>query len=155
MDIFGIKQGVYDDQGEFNKHISSLSTLPDSKEQEHLFNHLYECLSILDNKSSSLLQFNSIISAVFAIFINSNIDVTPVLYVSSLGMSLLLVSCCLLLLVIRVHWSDTEEMQDLESHGKALLEVRGYRTVRYRLAWYLSMVSVFFLFASTCLRLVA
>ena len=126
---------------QIERHIEALSNLTSAKEHQELFDHLYSCLSILDSKCSSLLSFNSIIIAVFAIFMTSDLKLTGWIVVH-LGMVLILISALLLLSVIWVHWSTTDHLSNLEQHSVTLLQVRRSRTVRYRLAWYFSVFSL-------------
>jgi hypothetical protein len=122
-------------------HIRALSRMTAEHEHSAVFDHLYECLSILDSKSSSLLSFNSIIIAVFAIFTTETLAQVEWLIIS-VGMAAVLASAFLLLSVVWVHWSTTEDLGRLKSHGMVLLMVRRGRTVKYRLAWWLSVISM-------------
>jgi|SRR5689334_18248649 len=110
---------------------------------DKLFDHLYGCLTILDSKSSSLLGFNSIIIAVFAVFLagQTNLGVYGGVCVGA-GMAAVIVSCFLLLSVVWVHWSTTHDFANRDRHALNLLKVRRTRTLRYRLAWYFSVTSV-------------
>ncbi|MBA7604960.1 MAG: hypothetical protein GH143_07090 [Calditrichaeota bacterium] len=122
-------------------HIEALSEVVLSEKHKDVFDHLYSCLSILDAKSSSMLSFNSIIIAVFAIFMTGQLTLTERV-IANVGMAAILVSALLLLSVVWVHWSPTGDLVDAEQHGKQLLQVRNYRTVRYRIAWYLAVFSL-------------
>ncbi len=126
---------------ELQKHIAALGAMTAATEQQELFRHLYDCLSILDAKSTSLLSFNSIIIAVFAIFMASGPRGFPLIALQ-FGMAMILVSCLLLLSVVWVHWSTTANLEDRENHGLTLLDVRGSRTIKYRLAWYFSVAGM-------------
>jgi hypothetical protein len=116
-------------------HAQNLNKLLASNDQEAVFNHLYGSLSILDAKSASLLQFNSVLIAVFTIFITN--DRTPVLSygIGVIGILTTLFSCALLLEVVWVHWSTNEHMNTAEEHAAKLLQVRKERTILYRRAW--------------------
>lgn len=122
-------------------HIDVLSNVVLSEVHKDLFDHLYSCLSILDAKSQSMLGFNSIILAVFAIFMTRDLTTTQWI-VTNIGMAAILCSALLLLSVVWVHWSTTKDCADVNSHSKRLLEVRNSRTVRYRLAWILAVASL-------------
>jgi len=109
-----------------------------------LFEHLYGCLSILVSKSSSLLMFNSIIIAVYAIFVARGpqpLEWIPI----GIGMVTVLISCFLLLSVVWVHWSTTTDLYDADEHALTLLRVWLKRTIKYRLAWNLAEVALAFL----------
>jgi hypothetical protein len=130
---------------ELLQHLKALSDMKGDDGHRDIFDHLYGCLTILDDKSAALLSFNSIITAVFALFILSKEDMVLSVLLYG-GIVLLVMSCLLLLSVVWIHWSGTEELQDLDQHGLTLLRVRRTRTIRYRLAWFfstLSMVSLF------------
>ena len=123
------------------------------REHQQLFDHLYGCLSILDAKSSSLLSFNSIIIAVFAIFMTGELGRVEWIAIN-IGMASILVSCLLLLSVVWVHWSTTENLADLEKHALILLDVRRSRTIKYRLAWYFVVAALGDLSAFLVLRFI-
>ena len=135
-------------------HIESLTKVVLSEEQSDIFDHLYSCLSILDSKSSSMVSFNSIIIAVLAIFMTRTLTFPEWAFVN-LGMAFILVSALLLLSVVWVHWSTTQDMQNPQEHGHHLLQVRNSRTVRYRLAWYLAVLSLASLSAFLMIRFAA
>ena len=121
-------------------HINALRTMTESKEQK-LFEHLYTCLSILDTKSSSLLAFNSIISAVFAIFMLATLPRAQWI-ILNIGMASILVSSLLLLLVVLIHWSPPEDLDDLGRYKLVLLKLRSSRTFKYHMAWTFSFLAV-------------
>jgi hypothetical protein len=126
---------------ELRAHIRGLAHLTGRHDHQALFDHLYGCLSILDSKSASLLQFNSIICAVYAIFMVGSLT-RPAWMEIHLGMTFVLISSLLLLTVVWVHWSTTDHLENLEAHMLILLRVRRERTIKYRLAWYLSVLSL-------------
>lgn len=125
-------------------HVCALETMANASQHQSLFDHLYGCLSILDSKSSSLLSFNSIIIAVFAIFMTRELTLVGWMLVD-IGMASILASCFLLLSVVWVHWSTTDHLIDFKAHALTLLNVRRDRTLRYRLAWYLAVAALFLL----------
>ena len=127
------------------RHVKALGTMLSAQKHQAVFDHLYETLSILDSKSATLLQFNSVLIAVFAIYLQSNTFQWAWVW-ALLGLIVVLVSSCLLLLVVWVHWSSTEEMErDPDLHAYNLMQVRQERTVSYRLAWNFSVASVLIL----------
>lgn len=138
---------------ELGDHIVALKRMTNAHEHQAIFEHLYSCLSILDAKSSSLLTFNSIILAVFAIILPSTHGSSQWIAINT-GMVTVLVSSLLLLSVVWVHWSTTDDLQDLEHHALTLLDVRRFRTIKYRLAWYLAVAAVFSLCAFLLLRVI-
>jgi len=139
--MFRLYEQLPKDEKALHSHIAALSRMTEVREHQELFNHLYGCLSILDAKSSSLLAFNSIIMAVFAIFMTGVRSRAEWIAVN-LGMASILASCLLLLSVVWVHWSTTENLSDIEKHALLLLKVRRSRTIKYRLAWYLAVAAL-------------
>jgi hypothetical protein len=139
--VFELYSQLPKNKADLRKHIAALAAMTNVREHQELFNHLYDCLSILDAKSTSLLSFNSIITAVFAIFMASEPHGFESIAVH-LGMAMVLVSCFLLLSVVWVHWSTTANLEDRENHALILLEVRRTRTIKYRLAWYFSVAGM-------------
>ena len=124
-------------------HIDALKEIKDQDAHQKLFDHLYSCLSILDSKSASLLQFNSIIIAVFALFLTRENGLGLFGGISvGVGMAAVIISSLLLLSVAWVHWSTTEDFKNADGHAFNLLKVRIARTIKYRLAWYLAVTSV-------------
>lgn len=126
---------------DLQRHIAALAAMTNVHEHQALFNHLYDCLSILDAKSTSLLSFNSIIIAVFAIFMATDPHGFA-LFTVNFGMAMILVSCLLLLSVVWIHWSTTANLEDRDKHALILLDVRRSRTIKYRLAWYFSVAGM-------------
>lgn len=123
-------------------HIKALRSMTESKEQK-LFEHLYACLSILDTKSSSLLASNSIITAVFAIFMQMQTLLPRGQWITlNIGMALILLSSLLLLLVVLVRWSSPDELNNPERYTLALLKRRNSRTFIYQTAWAFSFLAV-------------
>jgi hypothetical protein len=136
---------------ELDEHVKALSGMTAAHSHEAVFDHLYGCLSILDSKSSSLLSFNSIIIAVFAIFMT--VELQGVEWVAIVtGMAMVLVSSFLLLSVVWVHWSTTDHLKDHAKHTVVLLDVRKERTVRYRLSWYFAVLAMVNLSAFLLIR---
>jgi hypothetical protein len=139
--VFELYSQLPRNQKELQRHIAALTAMTTAREHQALFDHLYECLSILDAKSASLLSFNSIIIAVFAIFLASE----PRGFswaVLNFGVAVILISCLLLLIVVWVHWSTTAQLQSREDHAIILLQVRSDRTFKYGLAWYFSVAGM-------------
>lgn len=122
-------------------HIDALSRIAASETHQELFQHLYGCLSILDAKAQSLLGFNSIILAVFAIFLTRPLSSSQAVAAHG-GMAIILLSSLLLLSIVWIHWSTTADLADADVHAQRLLSVRNRRTVRYRVAWLMSVVSL-------------
>ena len=131
---------------EMESHVAALSKTHTDPEHQVLFGHLYGCLSILDDKCASLLSFNSIVIAVFAIFMTTDITTTGFVIVN-IGMASVLLSSLLLMSVVWVHWSTTVDLANLHEHAVRLLAVRDSRTIRCRLAWWFSTLAIVILAA--------
>lgn len=124
-------------QSEVKAHTNALSQMAKDEEHKALFGHFYECLTILDGKSASLLSFNSIIIAVFAIFMAGAFTILEFV-ILNLGITLALIPSILLLFVVWIHWSTTADLSNLDQHAITLLKVRRTRTIKYRISWHFS-----------------
>jgi len=120
--------------------------MEESDEHKKVFEHLYGCLTVLDDKSSALLGFNSIIMAVFALFITGEKDGNLVALIPFFGIFSVMLSSLFLLFVVLIHWSSTKDFQDLDIHRLRLLDIRRDRTAKYWKAWWLSFTSIVLLF---------
>ena len=138
---FNIKEQLSTEEENKSQYIIGLVDTLKDQEQSLIFSHLYENLSILDSKSATLLQFNSVLIAIFTIFITSQILLIPY-FIGVLGVLTTLVSCNLLLQVVWVYWSTSETMSSTEVHALKLLEVRDERTILYRKSWNCSKLSL-------------
>jgi len=123
------------------EHCRALHELQGDPQLWREFAFWYDNLSILDAKSSSLLQFNSVILAAIAIiFALSQTGSVRYCLASVLGLSI--TSCLLCLAVAWIHWSATADLRDSEQQGLLLLQVRDRRTRLYRIAWWLAVLSL-------------
>lgn len=102
-----VREQLPETEEESRKYIENLANLLGDQQQEPLFDHLYENLSILDAKSASLLQFNSILLAVFAIFLTAEVSAFT-FYAALVGILATLFSSYFLLEVVWVHWSTAD-----------------------------------------------
>lgn len=114
---------------------------------EHEF--LYRNLTILDDKSSALLSFNSIVLAATAILLSSAHSIARVSFLVTL--LVIAVSSYLCLRVVWLHWSDADTLTDSERFWLDLLPVRDMRTRWYRAAWILAQCSIVSLVVSAVL----
>jgi hypothetical protein len=128
------------------EHIARLRQILDDESHKSLFDHLYASLSILDSKSASLLQFNSVLAAVFTLYVQGEKIPLSHYIVGVVGIIAALVSCYRLLTVLWVHWSTEDHMKTVEAHSDTLLRVRAERTLGYRIAWNWSKGAVLALF---------
>ena len=137
---------------ELKSHVAALGKMAGAEQHAKLFDHLYGCLSILDAKSASLLTFDGVVIAVFAVFMAGEMPMLSWIVVD-VGMVAILTSCFFLLSVVWIHWSTTDHLTDFEQHALTLLQVRRARTIKYRLAWYLSVFALVMLVVHLVLRL--
>lgn len=131
-----------------------MNSSDDRTAQRSLFEHMYYNLDILDSKTSTLLQFNAILIAVYG-FILPTEEISGAKFISSfhaIGVASALLAIILSLRVIWVHWSGVEDLEDEEQHILKLISVRNTRTIRYRRAWALSMISVLVLISELTLE---
>ena len=152
MRLFGIDSQLLDTDAERRAHIDALKKLDDEPDHARLFDFLYQNLSILDSKASTLLSFNSVVLAVVAIIMTGTQN-TGLNCFYFLSMLCLLVSCILCLCIVWIHWSTTDDMANIDQHASTLLKVRFKRTREYRIAWWLSLLSVLMLAVATLLRI--
>jgi len=160
LDRIGITTDLPLTEEERKDFIVRLLALNDSKDanrqnQKFLFDHFYMNLDVLDNKTNSIIQFVSVLMATntasVAYFLSN--DGKPFfekhhdliyLLIPSVVCSFLAVP--LLLAVEKVHWFSYDDLDVLNVHARRLLDVRNKRTIRYRLAWWLSIGSLTLLF---------
>ena len=129
-----LDQGICDNDEQRLEQLESVRSLQAAGgfQTEHEF--MYSSLSILDDKASALLTFNSIILAAIAIFLTSTDGVLgPYLFLAAFLTTG--ASCCLCLQVVRLHWSDTPSLAASERFWLDLTRIRDRRTRFYRAAW--------------------
>jgi hypothetical protein len=137
-------EGVYLGPGQV-EHIASIR-------ESTAHDYLYNCLSILDTKSSALLQYDGIVLA--AATLGVTLFPHPSLGNLFVILALLLsgVSSVLCLPVIWVYWTTTPEFSDEREEFIDLLGHRNRRTVYYRIAWLIAQAAVFFLVLGIIIR---
>ena len=125
-------------------HLDALVKTEAKEMHRDLFGHLYGSLTILDTKSASLLQFDSILIAVYSIYI---VTTKSELFATCLAIGIIFVilSTVILLNVVWVHWSTTDDLRNPAEHILNLLSVRNRRTVLYRASWYGAFIGVLLL----------
>jgi hypothetical protein len=146
------RQGVCGSDAERIRQMEELRTLYQKDSyREHSF--LYESLTILDVKATSLLTFNSIVLAAATVFfISSSSDVFRVLFLIAL---LTMTGSCLLCLgVAWIHWTETPSMEDERRFWVELSRLKDKRTLSYRWAWLLSVIGLVELLATVVAGLV-
>ena len=130
-------EGVYVGQGQL-EHTASIR-------ESTAHDYLYNCLSILDTKSSALLQYDGIIlaAATLAVTLSPRPSIGSLFVIISLVLSG--ISSVLCLPVIWVHWTTTREFANEDSEFLELLRHRNRRTLCYRTSWLIAQMAVFFL----------
>jgi len=116
-------------------------------------NLVYSDLSIIDNKTSSLMQLNAILIAVYSIvygnIIEGKFKAAPFeigLLVSSIF--LCLAAILLLMTCVYIRWEKYEAASDtIKDDLLWWINLRNSRTWRYRLAWCANVVSIFLFLA--------
>ncbi len=126
-----------------DEYVVALSRLVKSETHAKEFDHLYGNLTILDGKSASLLQYNSILIAVSSFNLTFDVDKVKgthaILFASFV---VVMLSAFILLSVVWVHWSTVIELRNEKWHLRRLIKLRDTRTVRFRMAWYLSFLGM-------------
>jgi hypothetical protein len=111
-------------------------------------NHIYSDLSIIDNKTNSLMQLNAILVAVYSIaylnLIEGKLQPTPG-EVGALMLSVVLCLFAILLLMtcVFIRWETYRSVSaDMEKNLLWWVKLRDSRTLRYRLAWSANFISI-------------
>lgn len=138
-------EGVYQ-PGDRTRHLRALRGRQPNQEDMFEHDYLYNCLSILDSKAQALLSYVGILTAAGSISLSifpREIQAGSILVFASLVAST--VSAALCLTVIWVHWTDTLTLESTNELFVKLLEIRGRRTIGYRLAWVIAQFATLFL----------
>jgi hypothetical protein len=162
LEILGIIHELPITDDEKEKYLASLKSLEEPR--RFIFSHFYGNLDILDNKTNSLIQFSSVIIATYIaiigfvdgkknISLQTHVQIIPgVSWLDfPIGLPLVIGAACsflstyLFLLIEKVHWSSPEDLANESMHALRLLDVRNKRTIRYRVGWRLSVISLLLL----------
>ena len=136
-------QGRYESRADQKAHLDALGGSELSSKQQYQHDHLYSCLTILDQKATALLSFDSILVATSTIVLT--ILKTVVTVGSAVIFSALLLagaSAVLNLFVISLKWTETAELRDPDAQFVRLLETRNRRSVYYRCAWICALLAL-------------
>lgn len=126
--------------------------LPDNQRNDWaVLKELYELLNILDSKTSSLLTFDALILAVYAIVLQKDVG-WAVLWASLSGTLLIVVSTAVCVWVVRMSWEFLKPETAIGDECRALANKVDERTVLYQYAWRLSFAGVFVLVLAMALR---
>jgi hypothetical protein len=129
-----------------------LKKLRGEDEDKFFIDHLTRHLDVLDGKANAVILFTSILAAVylgmFGDVEKARGQMAPctgsaLRWTFLSGGALSLVGVMLLLCVEKIHWPDPETA----NYSDYLLDLRNRRTIYYRAAWLLTVVSVIILAA--------
>jgi hypothetical protein len=137
-------EGVYLGPGQV-EHIASIR-------ESTAHDYLYNCLSILDTKSSALLQYDGIILVAAALSVTLFPHPTLGNLFVILALLLSAISSALCLPVIWVYWTTTPEFSDERGEFTDLLGHRNRRTVYYRISWLIAQLALLFLVTGIIIR---
>lgn len=135
------RRGLHNDDTERAAHLAALEKRKVVEGYAGHFTFLYDALSILDAKASSLLTFNAVGLTALAIWL-ANIPLNFFHLTLDLAFLGFLGSCALCLKIVWLHWVSTEDLNTDDTYPVTLLEVRDSRTVLYRWAWVLAVSAV-------------
>lgn len=139
--VFMFRRGLHNSDDERLAHFKALAKRDLAKGYNDNFTLLYEALSILDAKASSLLTFNAVGLTALAIWLE-RIPLNFFHLTLDVAFLCFLLSCGLCLKIVWLHWSSTEDLTNTDQYPVGLLEVRDSRTVLYRWAWLLAVCAV-------------
>lgn len=132
---------LHKDDTERTAHLAALERRKVVEGYAGKFTFLYDALSILDAKASSLLTFNAVGLTALAIWL-ANIPLNAFHLALDLAFLGFLASCALCLKIVSLHWVSTADLNADDSYPVKLLEIRDARTVLYRWAWLLAVLAV-------------
>ena len=135
------RRGLHFSDEERIAHFKALETRQLASSYHENFTLLYESLSILDAKASSLLTFNAVGLTALAIWLE-RIPLNFFHLTLDSAFLCFLISCGLCLRIVWLHWSSTADLTNTDQYPLRLLEVRDERTVLYRWAWSLAVGAV-------------
>ena len=139
--ILNLEQGLTKSRAERQEQVKALRDIFGDEKYKDPYLFLYENLSILDSKASSLLTFNALGLAAISFWLR---DISADLFhvVLDIAFLMFLVSCLLCLRVVRLWWSPTGSLRQRDAHLEDLIRRRDKRTYRYRVGWWLSCIAV-------------
>jgi len=133
--------GLRRDDRHLHAESKALRSLQADRADWAVFTFLYENLSILDSKSTSLLQFNALILAVITIIVSSVSAGPPWSWLLfALLPGIVSSFCCLI--VVWVQWTPAQSLIHDGDYDVRLLRLRCIRTCWYRVAWCFAILSL-------------
>jgi len=140
------KMMIYEDlhhsSSEAQEHVDQMKRLVESSADFQIFNHMYECLNVLDNKCQGLMTINSVIIAILSFGLDWDYVRFEVLMVYSISFVMLIVSSILLLYLSFLKWVSTEDLKNYKESMAELLIIRDLRTKRYRISVWLAVFAI-------------
>ena len=135
------------DQYARSHEIEKLNEDQERQAIHELCTHMYDNLTILDQKSSALVSSNALTTGILAILSFSSVagemGSNKVKSISLFLLTPSLLSLVLSVTVISVYWSTTREIAGqtgIRDRARSLLRLRSGRTLRYRLAYLLHLL---------------
>jgi hypothetical protein len=128
-------------------HIDAIKALGSNNPARFLYEHLNEDLNILDSKAHSTFIFASILVVIYVWIIDRIIGLPSLLIhiVIYAGTVIAIVALVLLMFVQKLYWPPTNELSDENAWPIKFLLHRNRRTIYYRQAWRLIVISFFML----------
>jgi hypothetical protein len=151
---FGVTRELPLGAAQRQDYIKNLRLLSGAEAQRYLFEHLYSNLDVLDNKTNSMIQFISVLLAVYTAAVGYFLvsDGRRILALQPslkgllvAGVSLSFAAVLLFMTVERVHWSSVDDLEQPDVHAKRLVLRRNVRTMSYRIGWRFSLLAVILL----------
>ncbi len=149
--MFNINQGLNKNKTERAEHLKALDDVFADKDYNRKYTFLYNNLSILDSKASSLLTFNALGLAVLAVWLGG-VPANVFHVALDFAFLLLLISCIFCLVCVRLYWSSTKNLIQRDVHLDELLERRDRRSKYYRRARMLSLTALIVVLVPTVLH---
>jgi hypothetical protein len=145
-----LKQGT----GDAAEKADAARKMHDDWKEHH--KHLYDCLSILDVKAAALLQFDAILIATLSLVLTlQSASSWWVKFAVVAALLFAAVSTATTLTVIYVKWTEVSQLGCETTYATHLRDVVDKRTIRYRLAWSLALLSLVFLAPGVALLQIA
>lgn len=147
----GSASGLPLQAGDKQRYIAALREMDRTNPEKFVFEHLNQNLDILDVKSNSTILLTSILTVVCIAAIDHFKDVyLPIRPWTENALPWILrtgagASSLALLLLISVHtlyWPSITEIQNKDVRTERLLNIRNWRTIRYRAAWRVTVLSL-------------
>jgi hypothetical protein len=139
-------------------YLAWVGKLHDKKRDQFIIDHLTRHLDVLDSKANAVILFTSILALVY-VEMAKYAETVPLPLTHWIdhpvgwGWALLVgggfsfIAVILLLVVQRIHWPNPKTTETFQ-YTDYLLKLRNHRTIYYRLAWRLTLLSVIILAAT-------